>query len=147
MTMRWPRFRLSVNAAGGTLTWVGPLRGFQREYTVEVRWNARDPNAGPLVRVLEPRLRARPGGRFIDIPHLLTIDPLDHELSPLCLFDPQEGQWNGSMLIADTILPWASEWLHHYEFWHLDGVWRGANAPGPISFGEMVDAMGTNDGE
>lgn len=29
------------------------------------------------------------------------------------------------MLIADTIVPWASEWLLHYEYWLSTGTWHG----------------------
>jgi len=29
------------------------------------------------------------------------------------------------MLIADTIIPWASEWLFHYEIWKVTKTWHG----------------------
>jgi len=29
------------------------------------------------------------------------------------------------MSIASTILPWASEWLFHYEIWRATGEWTG----------------------
>jgi hypothetical protein len=29
------------------------------------------------------------------------------------------------MLIATSIVPWASEWLLHYEIWRATGTWTG----------------------
>ena len=29
------------------------------------------------------------------------------------------------MFIADTIVPWACEWLLHYEIWLATGEWHG----------------------
>lgn len=107
------------------------------DYLVQVQWAFTVPRAVPIVFILDPKITPRPGSDFVNLPHLLynAEQPDD---SGLCLFDPGERQWDGSKLIADTIVPWASEWLHHYEFWQIDGVWRGANAPGPISVGEMI---------
>lgn len=45
--------------------------------------------------------------------------------SALCLFDPDTGEWDNTNLIADTTVVWASEWLHHYELWHVTGEWHG----------------------
>lgn len=28
-------------------------------------------------------------------------------------------------MISDTIIPWTSEWLLHYEYWVLTGIWQG----------------------
>jgi len=35
------------------------------------------------------------------------------------------------MIIAITILPWASLWLLYYEIWLLTGEWCGANQEHP----------------
>lgn len=29
------------------------------------------------------------------------------------------------MLIADTYIPWAIEWLYYYEIWLVTGEWCG----------------------
>jgi hypothetical protein len=29
------------------------------------------------------------------------------------------------MSIADTVLPWTTEWLYHYEIWLITGEWTG----------------------
>ena len=145
MAQRWPALHPDLIGFHQHLGWTGPLRGFQMEYRVHVQWDWRDPAGVPHVFVLDPVLRPRPGTRFIDIPHLM-LNQGDLELSALCLFDPDAGEWNPSMWIADTTIPWAPEWLHHYECWHVDGIWRGANAPGPISAGAFIDAREDDDG-
>jgi hypothetical protein len=133
MAHRWPAFERRF--LGSSLeAWIGPLRGFQQDYQVAVIWNYGE-GLPPLVHILEPKLKPRGGGSFTDIPHLI-FNPTSPEDSALCLFDPELRQWTPAMLIADTTLPWASEWLHHYELWHYDGVWRGPSAPGPRSIGE-----------
>jgi hypothetical protein len=41
----------------------------------------------------------------------------------LCLYyDEFDG---GQHLIADTVVPWISEWLFHYELWLSTGSWHG----------------------
>ena len=139
MEMRWPNLQPRPSGPGA-LAWLGPLRGFQRPYHVFVRWSI----AGalpPLVFVLKPQIEPREGETFDDIPHLI-FDEADPRDSALCLFDPEEGEWGPHMLIADTTIPWASEWLHAYELWHATGVWSRASAPGPASRAELQAMRG-----
>ena len=49
----------------------------------------------------------------------------DQKLQYLCLYYPDGKEWNKSMLIAKTIIPWAYEWLYHYEIWLGTGEWTG----------------------
>lgn len=35
------------------------------------------------------------------------------------------GDWKKQRNIADTIIPWASEWLYFYEYWYITGKWLG----------------------
>jgi hypothetical protein len=49
----------------------------------------------------------------------------DTKRQRLCLFKPHCGEWNSSMLIADTIVHWAIEWLYYYENWVYTGKWLG----------------------
>lgn len=137
MEHRWPGLIPKLLSENRFIAWIGPLRGFQMKYNVAVIWEWQNPRATPLVHVLDPPITPRPGTDFIDLPHL-NYDHQAPEDSALCLFDPDAGEWDNTMLIADRIVPWASEWLHYYEIWHLDGVWRGSNAPGPISAGEIL---------
>jgi hypothetical protein len=71
MRIRWPEMRHVEVAAKDTVAWIGPLRGFQMSYGVQVQWNWATDRAFPHVFILEPALRPRDGERFIDIPHLL----------------------------------------------------------------------------
>ena len=43
----------------------------------------------------------------------------------LCLFYSKCAEWNGTMFLADTIVPWAIEWLYYYEQWRMTGEWYG----------------------
>ncbi len=43
----------------------------------------------------------------------------------LCLYYRKGREWNGGMYIADTVIPWISEWLLHYECWLATGTWHG----------------------
>jgi len=67
----------------------------------------------PAVRVLAPKLESADTGF---LPHT-------YDNGTLCLHDV--GQWNAAMLIVDTIVPWTSEWLLHYETWLATGEWFG----------------------
>lgn len=136
MEQRWPDLKLRVSPDERSIVWVGPIRGFQMMYTVCVAWDFICKTDPPFVFINSPKIKPRSGGDYEQIPHL-QFNGDNPDDSALCLFDPEGREWNASMFIADTTIPWASEWLHHYECWHLDGVWRGANAPGPISVAEM----------
>jgi hypothetical protein len=43
----------------------------------------------------------------------------------LCLYYPKGNEWNNGKLYTETIIPWTSEWLFHYEIWIITGVWFG----------------------
>lgn len=43
----------------------------------------------------------------------------------LCLYYPKGNEWNNGQLYTETIIPWTSEWLFHYEIWLATGVWFG----------------------
>ncbi len=66
----------------------------------------------PRVTIVSPELPTRPG------------EPLPHvyEGNELCLYYGNE--FNGSDdYIAETIVPWTSEWLMYYEMWFTTGDW------------------------
>lgn len=127
MQGRWPDFRRLSNVDIGYISWVGPLRGFQQPYQMRIFWTLEK----PYVQLIDPPLKPRDGARYEEIPHLIFYDEKP-ELSALCLFDPNGREWEPNMLIADTTVPWAADWLKHYEFWHYDGIWRGKSI-GPES--------------
>ncbi len=43
----------------------------------------------------------------------------------LCLYYPNHYEWNEKMKIAETLIPWAAEWLFYYEVWLATGKWQG----------------------
>jgi hypothetical protein len=86
-------------------------------YTVQIAYRHGD---RPITHVRNPALRPRPDTS--GLPHVYTGDEL-------CLYLP--GEWNPSMPIAYTILPWASEWLFHYELWLATGDWSGGGHEPP----------------
>jgi hypothetical protein len=86
-------------------------------YAVEISYR---PGSPPTVRVLQPALQPRPGSA--GLPHVYTGDQL-------CLNLP--GDWNPVMSIGETIIPWAAEWLLHYEIWLACGEWTGGGVHSP----------------
>lgn len=144
MQARWPTFSFEVLDNGPMMVWRGRIRGFQKDYRIQVQWSWLKKGVPPYVFVLDPPIRPRSGEHFVDLPHLIYSEGVPED-SALCLFDPKTGEWSDRKLIADTTLPWASEWLHHYELWHVTGDWRGPNAPGPISIGEIRREREKND--
>jgi hypothetical protein len=127
----WPEFEFE--ARGKLVRWTGPLRGFQRRYIIDVYWEPASTEK-PYVVLSSPSLRPREGSTFEQIPHLVFWEERP-ELSALCLFDPAGNEWSNKLLIADTTIKWAAEWLFYYELWHFDGTWRGTGV-GPENIAE-----------
>ena len=95
------------------LVFIGDLTPspLSRTYSIQVEY---DDNHVPLVKVLSPSLERPPTQ---ELPHT-------YEEDVLCLYLP--GEWNASNLITLTIIPWAVEWLLHYELWlATGGTWCG----------------------
>ena len=103
----------SVTIERGRLSWTGELQPspLSDTYTVHISYATRE--RAPTVTVLRPELRA---AGVDSLPHVYTQDRL-------CLYYPW--QWTNDKLIGRTIVPWASEWLFHYEIWKATGTWHG----------------------
>lgn len=92
---------------------------FSPIYTLKVVYKSL--NKHPKVFLLESELKTRDNEK---IPHNYGYKNINgYRYLELCLYYP--GEWNSRMLISDTIIPWASEWLYFYEIWLLSGVWTG----------------------
>lgn len=109
------------------LIWECQLRpsAFSRQYLVRIDYHL---GAFPITRVLDPVPRQLADGR--KPPHVFA-EPGD----PLCLFYAAAREWNSSMLISKSIVPWACEWLFHFESWLFTGEWDGggiAHEPGTV---------------
>lgn len=63
-------------------------------------------------------LRLPKGAKML--PHTYN-DEVDKQR--LCLFLPQE--WKEDMLISNTIVHWAIQWMYYYEIWASTGRWLG----------------------
>lgn len=96
------------------LQWTGQLRPtpLSRGYTVRMSYELGE---SPNVWVVDPPLERRDG----------ELPPHLYPKQRLCLFLPGKREWDKTMSLAATIVPWASEWLMHYELWLATGVWSG----------------------
>jgi len=103
----------SVTVERARLHWTGRVRPTpaSRAYLLRVRYDGGD--CTPAVTIADPPIRSSQARR---LPHVYLGDEL-------CLCYPWE--WNAGKLIAHTIIPWAAEWLLHYEFFLVDGRWHG----------------------
>ena len=72
----------------------------------------------PNVYVVSPTLALYPGE-----PKLKHV--YDTKQQWLHLYYRKGREWNSSMFLADTVIPWTCEWLLHYEFWLATGTWHG----------------------
>lgn len=133
MRHAWPSFH-GMRFGDGTVAWVGQLQPQAKPYTIEVFWNSRILDR-PYVVVADPPIAPRPGLAYHDIPHLM-FNAKEPTRSGLCLFDPAGREWMPADLIAESTIPWAAEWLHFYELWHLSGHWLGPGV-GHESIGHM----------
>jgi hypothetical protein len=98
---------------GTELVWMAVLTPtpLSRSYTVQITYSIGE---YPIVVVTDPPLQCDPDGY---LPHFYS------DAGSLCLHEADE--WDPSMLIAITIVPWATEWLAHYELWKQTGQWYG----------------------
>ena len=102
------------------LTWLGRITPSPLSLTYVVRVGYKL-GKRPDVNVVEPELQFRDGEKP---PHLFPGEQL-------CLCLP--GEWDGSMLLANTLLPWSAEWLLHYEIWLATGEWCGGGVHPDLS--------------
>lgn len=106
--------------SNSSLIWVGVIQPspLSERYTVRIKYRL---CKRPVVTVVEPELAAPNGGK---LPHVFSGNHL-------CLFRYKYFEWDSSMIIATTIVPWTSLWLLYYEIWLASGAWSGSNAEHP----------------
>lgn len=75
-------------------------------------------NCTPQVKVVDPMPLPMAKGKS-EYEHINR----PQEKQYLCLNLREE--WNPCMYIADTFVPWTSEWLISYEGWVATGIWTG----------------------
>jgi hypothetical protein len=95
----------------GTLVWIGEITpsALSRKYRIKIDYAPSF--AIPKVYVLEPKIR---------MPQIKSKVHCYND-GTLCLYS--FGQWDNTMLIAETIIPWTSEWFLFYEIWQVTGEW------------------------
>lgn len=104
-----------IEIGNGWIRWIGYLRPTPVSERYKVRIEYSSGLGRPKVTVLEPQLELAPGKKRL--PHVFA------DGKSLCLHFP--GEWNPTMLISSTIVPWTAEWLAHYEIWRVTGSWTG----------------------
>jgi hypothetical protein len=115
-----------LHAASWSILWRGILTPYAQPYVVQLHYCAFSLQLAAIksktvhVEVLSPLLRRRAGAADPEIPHIYP-NPIDKTLPRLCLH--MQHEWNSSMSIADTIVPWTVEWLAAYEGWRATGLW------------------------
>ena len=73
----------------------------------------------PEVFLLSPKLREHDGK---NPPHLYPDDSAGNP--SLCIYYPKYYEWESTMLLADSFIPWISTWLLTYENWLITGTWH-----------------------
>lgn len=120
----WPMFAArSLDRAAQSARWVGEVRPQFARFTLEIRYRVGDV---PDVRVLKPALVRLPENVEGQLPHVYP--PADDPT--LCLFDPALKQWDSTMALAETTVPWAFDWIACYEMWLMTGRWTGGGRHG-----------------
>lgn len=96
-----------------------------RTYGIKLRY-AR--GSSPDVTVESHDLRALSDGRTP--PHLY------HNPDRLCLYLPDSGEWDDTMRLDQTVVPWTFLWLAYFEHWLATDEWGGGGEhPDPASPG------------
>lgn len=113
---------IDYNLRNGTLIWkqkVKPSK-LSREYEITLKYNGNIPeiylyNQGIMKKENEK------------IPHCYksSYKNKNNEYVKLCLYYPGNYEWSNEMLLSDTIIPWAIDWLYFYELWRITGKWLG----------------------
>ncbi|MBM4569063.1 hypothetical protein GS489_00730 [Rhodococcus hoagii] len=106
-----PHARIRLGTNGFTATVKLQPNPVSRQYTVRIKYRS---DGVPEVHVLSPALRLHPDAE--ELPHI-------YPGNRLCLHLP--GEWQPTMFITHTTIPWTSEWLMYYEIWLVTGRWNG----------------------
>ena len=128
----FPSFR-EVFDVGFAGCWEGELTPNARPYRISIlyfpffRYECGAIQGARIsVRVVSPTIGFDPRATGERPPHIYIDD--DRSGFSLCLYDPCEDNWRSASSIAETIIPWAAEWLFFFEAWALTGIWFGGDA-------------------
>lgn len=169
MAERWPGFRVTARF-NDVVTWRGAVRPLAHSYDLRIVYGPRYfPKSGryqlrnriPRVEITSPKIFLRHPDTEELVPHVYEF-PIGGKPPKLCLYDPLLRDWSPKMSIADTLVPWACEWIACYEGWLVTGKWQGGGrhpqdpapdiqaplketraVPSPQSIAFVVDLIGT----
>ncbi|MFY8284389.1 hypothetical protein AAEU31_12850 [Pseudoalteromonas sp. SSMSWG5] len=110
-----------------TVQWTGYLQPtpLSRLYKVIIKYTL---NKLPVCIVTEPDLKVLASGEAI--PHTYQNNT-SIKGTQLCLYLPKVkklnkvSEWQPTMFVADTFIPWASAWLFYFECWLSTENWHG----------------------
>jgi hypothetical protein len=113
MRSRFPNLALSFRP--GLLIWTGDWwpHPLSDTYSIQVSYTL---GKRPCIAILSPELKLAEGKTRL--PHVYPGGQSD-----ICVHRPEE--WTPGSFIADTIMPWISQWLRFYEVWQQTGSWEG----------------------
>ena len=94
---------------------------FSKPYEIEVQYQL---GKYPKVRIISPAIDK-------NAPHMFSENKI-------CTFYPESINWTREMKIADTIIPWVSDWIFHYESWLVTGIRKGKPDPRHLRRRESV---------
>jgi len=95
-------------------SWVTPSP-FSERYRIDLRYERGTP---PEVWAKEPDLKLMANGK--DLPHVYNQDT-----QRLCLYHPDYEEWEPTILLSRTVVPWAVLWFYYFEIWLVTGEWPG----------------------
>lgn len=127
----FPAFAVTVKASHLLAVGVVAPSSISAKYRVRVvyEWNR-----SPSVAIEDPRLERRPEMPETAIPHTYQATEIGKEIP--CIYRPGI-DWNVSMPIGDTIIPWLLCWLVDYEYWRATGDWLGGGAHPAVTRGKL----------
>ena len=106
------------------LTWIGVVTPSPLSATYKLKLHYKY-NEGAKVYVIDPKPLKLAEGQIV-LPHVYSTQE-----QRLCLYYPKDKEWNTDMFYVHTLIPWASEWLCHYELWVATGTWYGGGIHHP----------------
>jgi hypothetical protein len=128
MKERYPDFSRVLES--GKLILTGSIKPTPLSVSYEIKIMY-EKKGTPKVWVTSPKLERYNNEK---IPHM-------YNQKRLCLFYPKAKEWNRTMWISQTIIPWTSLWLYYYEIWLITGKWLGGGIHISPREGEKEDVQ------
>lgn len=120
------------------ITWIGTVTPspLSASYTLKLHYKF---NNGAKVYVINPKPLQMAEGKE-KLPHVYSTQE-----QQLCLYYPDYNEWNTGMYYVRTLIPWACEWLVHYECWVATGTWHGGGIHPESDTDKNENSTETND--